>query len=94
MEINLKNEKRLFIDLGNNVEMSIIENSKGEITLSVDNATMLVAPKSSNSIGIVVGAQLGAIVNKKMDAKHLKPLAAFMIVIIALRMIYFAVVGN
>ena len=46
------------------------------------------------SIGIVLGAQLGAMVNKKMDAKHLKPLAALMIVIIALRMIYFAVVGN
>jgi uncharacterized protein len=46
------------------------------------------------SIGMIVGAQLGAIVSKKIKSKHLKPMAAIMIIIIAVRMIYFAVLEN
>ncbi len=45
-------------------------------------------------IGMMIGAQLGALVSKKIKSKHLKPMAALMIVIIAVRMIYFALVEN
>ncbi|MCP4760247.1 MAG: sulfite exporter TauE/SafE family protein [archaeon] len=44
------------------------------------------------AIGMVVGAQLGALINKKIESKLLKKLAALMILIIAVRMIIFAVV--
>jgi uncharacterized membrane protein YfcA len=42
------------------------------------------------AIGMVVGAQLGAFINKKIKSTVLKRLAAIMIVIIAVRMIIFA----
>ncbi len=45
-------------------------------------------------IGMVIGAQLGALVSKKIHSKHLKPMAALMILIIAIRMIIFALIEN
>ena len=44
------------------------------------------------AIGMVIGAQFGAIVNKKIHSKYLKPMAAAMILFIAIRMIYFALI--
>ncbi|MBD3185269.1 TSUP family transporter, partial [Candidatus Bathyarchaeota archaeon] len=38
-------------------------------------------------IGMVVGAQIGAIVSKKLSSKRLKPMAASMIMVIAILMI-------
>ncbi|MBD3352286.1 MAG: TSUP family transporter [Candidatus Lokiarchaeota archaeon] len=46
------------------------------------------------AIGVVFGAQLGAYISKKIEAKKLKKLAAIMIIIIAIRMIVFALIEN
>jgi uncharacterized membrane protein YfcA len=46
------------------------------------------------AIGMVLGAQIGAYISKKLHSKYLKPLAAIMISFIAIRMIYFALVQN
>ncbi len=43
------------------------------------------------AIGMIIGAQFGAAVNKKIKSQYLKPMAAIMIMIIAVRMIIFAV---
>ncbi|MHA1730764.1 MAG: sulfite exporter TauE/SafE family protein [Promethearchaeota archaeon] len=45
-------------------------------------------------IGMVIGAQAGAYMSKKINAPILKKLAALIIVVIAARMIYFALVEN
>lgn len=45
-------------------------------------------------IGMVIGAQIGARINKKIKPKYLKPLAAAMIIVIAVRMIIFALLEN
>ena len=44
------------------------------------------------AIGMVIGAQGGAFINKKIHSKYLKPMAAAMIFFIAIRMIYFALI--
>jgi hypothetical protein len=44
------------------------------------------------AIGMVIGAQGGAYVNKRIHSKYLKPMAAAMIFFIAIRMIYFALI--
>ncbi|MHA1792595.1 MAG: sulfite exporter TauE/SafE family protein [Promethearchaeota archaeon] len=45
-------------------------------------------------IGMIIGAQIGAKINKKIKSKYLKPLAAAMIIFIAVRMIFFALLEN
>ncbi|MFX0101000.1 MAG: sulfite exporter TauE/SafE family protein [Candidatus Hodarchaeota archaeon] len=45
-------------------------------------------------IGMIIGAQIGARINKKIKSKYLKPLAAAMIIVIAARMIVFALLEN
>ncbi len=45
-------------------------------------------------IGGILGAQLGARVNKRINPKYLKPMAAVMIMIIAINMIVFAIINN
>ncbi len=45
-------------------------------------------------LGCVVGAQFGARVNKKIHSRYLKPMAALMILVIAINMIFFAIVNN
>jgi uncharacterized membrane protein YfcA len=46
------------------------------------------------AIGGVLGAQLGARVNKRVQSKYLKPMAAVMIMIIAINMIVYALIKN
>lgn len=46
------------------------------------------------AIGGVFGAQIGARLNKRVQSKHLKPMAAAMIMVIAINMIAFAIIEN
>nr|MDO8118263.1 sulfite exporter TauE/SafE family protein [Candidatus Sigynarchaeota archaeon] len=45
-------------------------------------------------LGCIVGAQFGARVNKKIHSRYLKPMAVIMIMVIAINMIFFALVNN
>ena len=45
-------------------------------------------------IGMIFGAQLGAYVSRRIQSKYLKPMAAMMMGVIAVRMIVLAVVGQ
>lgn len=44
-------------------------------------------------IGMVIGAQMGARINKRIKSKYLKPLAAGLILFISIRMIILAITG-
>lgn len=45
-------------------------------------------------LGGIIGAQLGARVNKRINSRYLKPMAAIMIMVIAVNMIAFALINN
>ncbi len=45
-------------------------------------------------IGMIIGAQIGAIAARKIKSGYLRPMAAIMIIIIAIQMIVFALVGK
>ncbi|MHA1753762.1 MAG: sulfite exporter TauE/SafE family protein [Candidatus Helarchaeota archaeon] len=45
-------------------------------------------------IGMIIGAQIGAFVAHKIKSKLLKPMAAIIIIIIAIQMIIFAIIGK
>jgi len=50
MEINLPKEKRVFMDLGNDVEMLVHFTKNGTVTISLDGANMQIMPKAGNVI--------------------------------------------
>lgn len=53
METNLIENKRIHIDLGSNVELSITRKEDGTITVSVDNGSLVISPNGSNSIDLL-----------------------------------------
>lgn len=57
MDINLTEVKRVFLDLGNNRELSIIY-SDNVVKLSLDGSEMVVKPNSNNSIDLLLENQL------------------------------------
>ena len=54
MDIDLTKEKRVFLDLGNKVELSVIIVNSGVIRLALDNATMMIQPNGANAINLVI----------------------------------------
>ena len=52
MEINLKDEKRVFMDLGDDRELLVHYTKNGTVNISLDGANMLIMPKAGNTIEI------------------------------------------
>ena len=85
MSIHMAIASSMFMIFWSAIVSTITFASLGQINYSVGIAF---------AIGMVIGAQLGARVSKKIEAKNLKKWAAILIVIIAIRMIYFAIVES
>ena len=54
VELSVKDTNKIFYDLGDNKELFISVSSDGKLNISVDGANILVAPKGSNSIELVL----------------------------------------
>ncbi len=53
MEVDIRDDKRIFINLGNGCELSVIRNENGDIKLTLDNGNLIIAPDGNNSITLI-----------------------------------------
>lgn len=57
MDLDFKKEKRFFIKVDENIELSVMLDSDGNIRIVLDGANMLISPNGANSINIVLEKQ-------------------------------------